>query len=129
MTSPATNPATNIVIASAARTAVGSFLGAFAKTPAHELGVIAIKAALTGHLVLSTLHTNDAASSITRLVDMGVEPFLVGSSLVAAAAQRLVRVLCTQVLRPEFEAALQHLHRLPVLAHVSVEAAQRLQGA
>jgi len=49
---------------------------------------------LTGHLVLSTLHTNDAASAITRLVDMGVEPFLVGSSLVAVLAQRLVRVLC-----------------------------------
>ena len=60
-----------------------------------ETAEIAIQASLTGHLVLSTLHTNDAASSITRLVDMGVEPFLVGSSLVAVLAQRLVRVLCT----------------------------------
>ena len=51
---------------------------------------------LTGHLVFSTLHTNDAASAITRLVDMGVEPFLVGSSLVAVLAQRLVRVLCKE---------------------------------
>ncbi len=59
-----------------------------------ETADIAIQASLTGHLVLSTLHTNDAASALTRLVDMGVEPFLVGSSLVAVLAQRLVRVLC-----------------------------------
>jgi general secretion pathway protein E len=55
---------------------------------------IAIQASLTGHLVFATLHTNDAPSAITRLVDMGVEPFLVGSSLVAVLAQRLVRMLC-----------------------------------
>jgi general secretion pathway protein E len=61
-----------------------------------ETAEIAIQASLTGHLVLSTLHTNDAASALTRLVDMGVEPFLVGSSLVAVLAQRLVRVLCTE---------------------------------
>ena len=61
-----------------------------------ETAEIAIQASLTGHLVLSTIHTNDAASSITRLVDMGVEPFLVGSSLVAALAQRLVRLLCLE---------------------------------
>lgn len=61
-----------------------------------ETAEIAIQASLTGHFVLSTLHTNDAASALTRLVDMGVEPFLVGSSLVAVLAQRLVRVLCTQ---------------------------------
>ena len=54
----------------------------------------AVTAAETGHLVFSTIHTNDAAGSITRLVDMGVEPFLVSSSLVAAMAQRLVRRLC-----------------------------------
>jgi general secretion pathway protein E len=59
-----------------------------------ETADIAIQASLTGHLVLSTLHTNDAASALTRLVDMGVEPFLVGSSLVGVLAQRLVRVLC-----------------------------------
>ena len=59
-----------------------------------ETADIAIQASLTGHLVLSTLHTNDAPSAITRLVDMGIEPFLVGSSLVAVLAQRLVRVLC-----------------------------------
>ena len=61
-----------------------------------ETADIAIQASLTGHLVLSTLHTNDAASAITRLVDQGVEPFLVGSSLVAVLAQRLVRILCEQ---------------------------------
>jgi general secretion pathway protein E/type IV pilus assembly protein PilB len=51
---------------------------------------------MTGHLVFSTLHTNDAASSITRLVDMGVEPYLVASSLESVMAQRLIRRLCTQ---------------------------------
>jgi len=55
---------------------------------------IAVKAALTGHLVLSTLHTNDAAGAITRLIDMGTEPFMLGSSLVCAQAQRLYRKLC-----------------------------------
>jgi len=59
-----------------------------------ETAEIAIQASLTGHLVFSTLHTNDAPSAITRLVDMGVEPYLVASSLVAVLAQRLVRVLC-----------------------------------
>jgi len=61
-----------------------------------ETAEIAIQASLTGHLVLSTLHTNDSASALTRLVDMGVEPFLVGSSLVAVLAQRLVRILCLE---------------------------------
>jgi general secretion pathway protein E len=55
---------------------------------------IAIQASLTGHLVLSTIHTNDAAGAITRLADMGVQPFLVASSLVGVLAQRLVRMLC-----------------------------------
>lgn len=59
-----------------------------------ETAEIAIQASLTGHFVFSTIHTNDAAGSITRLVEMGVEPFLVSSSLVAAMAQRLVRRLC-----------------------------------
>jgi len=57
---------------------------------------IAIQAALTGHLVLSTIHTNDAPGAITRLVDMGVEPFLVASSIIGILAQRLVRTLCPQ---------------------------------
>ena len=56
----------------------------------------AIQASLTGHLVFSTLHTNDAAGAYTRLIDMGVEPFLVASTVEAVMAQRLVRVLCTQ---------------------------------
>lgn len=59
-----------------------------------ETAEIAIRAALTGHLVLSTLHTNDAIGAITRLIDMGIEPFLVASSVRAFIAQRLVRVLC-----------------------------------
>jgi type IV pilus assembly protein PilB len=59
-----------------------------------EVAEIAIQAALTGHLVFSTLHTNDAPSAITRLVDMGVKPFLVASSIQAIMAQRLIRILC-----------------------------------
>jgi general secretion pathway protein E len=60
-----------------------------------ETADIGIHAALTGHLVLSTLHTNDAASAITRLLDMNIEPFLLASTVRAIIAQRLVRVLCT----------------------------------
>ncbi|MBW1869974.1 MAG: type II secretion system ATPase GspE [Deltaproteobacteria bacterium] len=60
-----------------------------------ETAEIAIQSALTGHLVFSTLHTNDAASATTRLIDMGIEPFLVTSSVNAILAQRLVRVICT----------------------------------
>ena len=60
----------------------------------EETARIAIHAALTGHLVLSTLHTNDAAGALTRLIDMGVEPFLVASSVIGVIAQRLVRLLC-----------------------------------
>jgi general secretion pathway protein E len=59
-----------------------------------ETAQIAIQASLTGHLVLATLHTNDAPSAVTRLTDMGVEPFLLSSSLLGVLAQRLVRVLC-----------------------------------
>jgi len=59
-----------------------------------ETAEIATRAAITGHLVLSTLHTNDAASSITRIIDMGIEPFVISSSIVGVIAQRLVRRLC-----------------------------------
>lgn len=59
-----------------------------------ETASIAIRAAITGHLVLSTLHTNDAASTVTRLVDMGVEPYMVATSLIGIVAQRLTKVLC-----------------------------------
>ena len=65
-----------------------------------ETASIATKAALTGHLVLSTLHTNDAASSINRLIDMGIEPFLVSSSVIMIIAQRLVRKLCERCKQP-----------------------------
>ena len=67
----------------------------------HETAEIAIHAALTGHLVFSTLHTNDAAGAITRLLDMGVEPYLVASSLIGVIAQRLVRRVCTNCAQPE----------------------------
>jgi general secretion pathway protein E len=60
-----------------------------------ETARIAVQASLTGHLVLSTLHTNTAVGAITRLQDMGIEPFLLSSSLVAVISQRLVRLLCT----------------------------------
>ncbi|MBI3997507.1 MAG: type II secretion system ATPase GspE [Armatimonadetes bacterium] len=66
----------------------------------EETARIAIHAALTGHLVLSTLHTNDAPGAVTRLVDMGVEPFLVSSSVIGVVAQRLIRVLCPRCREP-----------------------------
>ena len=59
-----------------------------------ETAEVAVQSALTGHTILSTLHTNDAASTVTRLLDMGVEPFLITSTLNAVLAQRLVRRLC-----------------------------------
>jgi len=65
-----------------------------------ETAQIAVQASLTGHLVLATLHTNDAASSVTRLIDMGVEPFLLASSLLGALGQRLVRKLCPLCRQP-----------------------------
>lgn len=66
-----------------------------------ETAEIAIHAALTGHLVFSTLHTNDAAGAVTRLLDMGVEPYLVASSLIGAVAQRLVRRVCQNCAEPD----------------------------
>jgi type II secretion system protein E len=67
----------------------------------HETAEIAIHASLTGHLVFSTLHTNDAAGAVTRLLDMGVEPYLVASSLVGVVAQRLLRRVCSNCARPD----------------------------
>ena len=61
-----------------------------------ETAEIAIRAALTGHLVFSTIHTNDSASTITRLLDMDIEPFLVSSSVEGIVAQRLIRKLCNK---------------------------------
>lgn len=66
----------------------------------HETARIAVESSLTGHLVLSTLHTNDAAGAITRLNDMGIEPYLTASSLVCVVAQRLVRTLCPHCKKP-----------------------------
>ena len=67
----------------------------------YETASIAIQASLTGHLVLATLHTNDAPSAVTRLTDMGVEPFLLSSSLLGVLAQRLVRKLCVHCRRQD----------------------------
>ncbi len=66
-----------------------------------ETAQIAVQASLTGHLVLATLHTNDAVSAITRLIDMGIEPFLLSSSLLGVVGQRLVRKLCPQCRQPD----------------------------
>jgi len=66
----------------------------------NETARIAVQAALTGHLVLSTLHTNDAASSVTRLVNIGIDPYLIAASLNAAVAQRLVRRICSKCVEP-----------------------------
>jgi general secretion pathway protein E len=68
----------------------------------HETAEIAIHASLTGHLVLSTLHTNDAAGAVTRMVEMGVQPFHISSSLMAVLAQRLVRKLCAKCRTPYY---------------------------
>jgi type II secretion system protein E len=73
----------------------------------HETAQIAVQASLTGHLVFSTLHTNDAAGAVTRLVDMGVEPYLVASSLESVLAQRLVRVLCKHCKQEDHSPAAQ----------------------
>jgi len=70
------------------------------ETRDQETAQIAVQAALTGHLVLSTLHTNSAPASITRLIDMGIEPFLIASSVVLTIAQRLVRKLCPECKQP-----------------------------
>ncbi len=78
----------------------------------HETAQIAVEAALTGHLVLSTLHTNDAPSAITRLVEMGIEPFLVGSALDCVLAQRLCRKLCTKC-REEYVPTAEELLAIP----------------
>ncbi|MDQ2866899.1 MAG: Flp pilus assembly complex ATPase component TadA [Verrucomicrobiota bacterium] len=79
----------------------------------NETADIAVKAALTGHQVLSTLHTNDAAGAITRLDDMGIEPFLIASSVIMACAQRLVRRICTNC-REEFTPEPEMFERLGI---------------
>ena len=67
----------------------------------REVGEVAVQAALTGHLVFSTLHTNDAPSAIARLIDMGIKPFLVASSIQAIMAQRLIRTICKECKEPD----------------------------
>ena len=83
----------------------------------RETADISIHASLTGHLVFSTLHTNDSASAITRLIDMDIEPFLVASSMLAIVAQRLVRVLCKHC-REKYEPTDEELNRLGVSREV-----------
>ena len=74
-----------------------------------ETAEMAIQAALTGHLVFSTLHTNDAASAVTRLIDLGVAPYLIGSTVIGVLAQRLVRTLCVNCKQPDEETTREHL--------------------
>ena len=86
-----------------------------------ETAQIAVQASLTGHLVFSTLHTNDAPGALTRLVDMGVEPYLVASSLEAVLAQRLVRVLCPHCKKPDDSAtAMAFKNKLGIPADVTL---------
>jgi general secretion pathway protein E/type IV pilus assembly protein PilB len=75
----------------------------------QETASIAVQSSLTGHLVFSTLHTNDAPGALTRLVDMGIEPYLVASSLEAVLAQRLVRVICKHCKQPDHSPTAQAL--------------------
>lgn len=90
------------------------------ETRDQETAQIAVQAALTGHLVLSTLHTNSAPASITRLIDMGIEPFLIASSVVMVVAQRLVRKLCTHC-KKEYHPNVELLKRIGVSAKEAKE--------
>jgi len=91
----------------------------------RETAQIAVQASLTGHMVFSTLHTNDAPGALTRLVDMGVEPYLVASSLEAVIAQRLVRVLCPDCKEPDTSARTAALReRVEALRSATIFAAK-----
>jgi general secretion pathway protein E len=79
-----------------------------------ETAEMAVQASLTGHLVFSTLHTNDSAGAITRLVNMGIEPFLVTSSTIAIQAQRLVRRICEALQRVLHGPEEEHLRELGI---------------
>jgi general secretion pathway protein E len=92
-----------------------------------ETAEIAIQAALTGHLVFSTLHTNDSAGAVTRLLDMKIEPFLISSSVMAILAQRLVRVLCTQCREP-YALTQAELQELEIVPGAESRAAYRAKG-
>ncbi len=91
------------------------------ETRDQETAQIAVQAALTGHLVLSTLHTNSAPASITRLIDMGIEPFLIASSVVMVVAQRLVRKLCPHC-KKEYHPNKELLQRIGLSAKEAKEA-------
>ncbi|MBF0312258.1 MAG: type II secretion system ATPase GspE [Oligoflexia bacterium] len=92
------------------------------ETRDQETAEIALTASQTGHFVLSTIHTNDAASATTRLIDMGVEPFLIASSLAAVLAQRLIRTLCPDCKQPTvptpFELSLLQINSVPADATI-----------
>ncbi|MEO1924292.1 MAG: ATPase, T2SS/T4P/T4SS family, partial [Nautiliaceae bacterium] len=98
-----------------------------------ETATIAIQAALTGHLMLSTLHTNNAAATVTRLMDMGVEPFLIASSLIGVLSQRLVRVLCDECKtedtdKESYEEIEKILHKYPNLQKYKIEKLYKANG-
>ena len=95
----------------------------------HETAQIAIEAALTGHLVLSTLHTNNAPSAITRLTEMGIEPFLVGSALDCVVAQRLARRLCERCKLPDLRSREQLAHlRFPLEPELALPVIYQANG-
>ena len=94
----------------------------------QEVGDVAIQAALTGHLVFSTLHTNDAPSAITRLIDMGIKPFLVASSIQAIMAQRLIRTICKECRVPDPKPDKKWLRMLDFRPH-ELEGATFYKGA
>ncbi|ACM92440.1 general secretion pathway protein E [Nautilia profundicola AmH] len=93
-----------------------------------ETATIAIQAALTGHLMLSTLHTNNAAATITRLMDMGVEPFLISSSLIGVLSQRLVRILCECKEEDETYEFKQIISKDPTLQNYTPEKIYKAKG-
>ena len=92
-----------------------------------ETAEIAIQAALTGHLVFSTLHTNDAAGAVTRLIDMKIEPFLISSSVMAILAQRLVRILCKECREP-YEMTPAEITELEIKAAAAGATVYRAKG-
>jgi type II secretory ATPase GspE/PulE/Tfp pilus assembly ATPase PilB-like protein len=95
----------------------------------YETAEMAVRSSLTGHLVLSTLHTNDSAGAVTRLLDMGVEPFLISSTMIAAIAQRLLRKNCEACARPvEYDAALIAMEFGEVEAEVPQATFRRGEG-
>ena len=87
----------------------------------RETADIAIRASLTGHLVLSTLHTNDAPGAITRLIDMEIEPFLIASSVEMVIAQRLVRRLCQECAKPTIKSEREIIASLALLETIESE--------